>query len=195
MKTYIKLITGLATVFFATVQVKSQTLSDLTATNGTFGDGLKIMANAMTSGTNWTMIGGYGHSLKGKNNLAFADLAYNFNSNVGVVVGYDDLWTTGASQFNAVKGGVTLQTEIHPFAWTGVSWLSDIKGQPFLGALIATPRGGGNIGTILTTGINFEVVDFSKYSLDLGVQYESRSGQSGWDGGYGLVHGGFSRKF
>ncbi|MDE2100611.1 MAG: hypothetical protein KGL39_25430 [Patescibacteria group bacterium] len=153
------------------------------------------MANAVTSGTNWTIVGGYGHSLKGKNNLAFADVAYDFTANVGVVVGYDVLWTKGANQFNSVKGGVTLQTDIYPLKWTGVNLLSGIKGTPFVGALLATPKGGGNVGTILTTGINFDVVDFSKFSFDLGFQYENRSGQGQWDGSYGLVHLGLSRRF
>ena len=162
--------------------------------NPSFTDGLKTMEQAITSGTNWTFIGGYGHSLKGNNNLAFVDVAYDFNENVGVVVGYDALSGSGQSQFNSLKGGVTLKTTIYPLAWTGVASLARIPGQPFVGDLVATSRD-GSVGNIVTTGINFNVYSFSRYVVDVGVQYELRAGEGVFNGNYGLIHAGISRSF
>ena len=159
-----------------------------------FTAGLKEMQVAITSGTNWSFIGGYGHSLKGNNHLAFADVAYSFNDSVGVVVGYDALSGSGASQFNSLKGGVTLKTTINPLAWTGVESLARIEGQPFVGDLVATARD-GSVGNIVTTGINFDVYNFNRFCLDVGFQYELRSGEGVFCGNYALIHIGISRKF
>ena len=167
---------------------------NLITNNPSFLDGLKTMEQAVTSGTNWTVIGGYGHSLKGNNNLGFADVAYDFNDNVGVVVGYDALRGSGVSQYNSLKGGVTLKTQIYPLAWTGIAKLAAIEGQPFAGDLVATARD-GSVGNIVTTGINFNVYSFSRYVVDVGAQYELRAGEGVFNGNYALIHAGISRSF
>ena len=175
-------------------QAQTTQVPNLITNNPSFLDGLKTMEQAVTSGTNWTFIGGYGHSLKGNNNLAFGDVAYDFNDNVGVVVGYDALRGSGVSQYNSLKGGVTLKTQIYPLAWTGIAKLAAIEGQPFAGDLIATARD-GSVGNIVTTGINFNVYSFSRYVVDVGAQYELRAGEGVFNGNYALIHVGISRSF
>lgn len=160
-----------------------------------FSGGLREIADAGSSSTNWTIVGGAGRSTTGNKNLAFADLAYAFNDNVGAVVGYDYLWRPGADQLNAVKGGLTLQATIHPLAFIGSTFLTNVVGTPFVSALVATPRHGEDIGLITTAGINFDLYRFKNFSLDSGVQYENRTGQGEWNGNYIPLHLGISRKF
>lgn len=161
-----------------------------------FSDGLKEMGAAVSSATNWTAIGGYGQDTSGQKHLAFADVAYNFNQHIGVVVGYDYLWSQGqVSQANIVKGGVTLSATIHPFAFLGSTFMTNIVGTPFVADLLATPKNGNAIGNLITTGINFDVVSFKNFELVTGIQYEKRSGQGYWDGNYYLAHLGISRRF
>lgn len=190
MKTKLKFLLTILILSVLTLSVNAQTNPP------SFSGGLKEMAQAVSSSTNWTLIAGYGHSIKGKNNLAFADIAYNFNDNVGIVAGYDYLWTKGQSQANFVKGGVTLSATIHPFAFIGSTFLTNIVAIPFGADLLSTPKGNGNaIGNILTTGVNFDFIGFKNFELVGGVQYEKRMGQGQWDGGYGLAHLGISRRF
>ena len=167
---------------------------------GSFSDGFKIMAQAITSGTNWTVLGGYGRSTKSMltsrgNNIAFMDVAYQFDGPVGLVAGYDYLWAKGQSQANAVKGGVTLSATIHPLAFVGSTFLTNVVGTPFVGDLLATPKNGNAIGNIVTTGINFDLVAIKNFELSLGAQYENRAGQGVWDGNYVLGHAALTRKF
>lgn len=149
-----------------------------------FSVGLSEIEQAITDSTNWTLIGGYGHSLKGKNNLAFGDLAYSFNSNVGLVAGCDDLWASGQrAQANIVKGGVTLGAHIRPFAFIGSTFLTNITANVFASDLLATPKGNSSaIGNIITTGLNFDLLSFKNLEFVAGVQLEKRMGQGNWDG-------------
>jgi len=161
----------------------------------TFGQGLKDMATAVTSGTNWTTLVGYGHSTSGNNNLAFAAIGYNFTDSVGLVLGYDYLWNAQHNEFNALKGGVSLQTQIKPFAFVGSTFLTNVVCQPFVADLLATPRSGNAIGNIITTGVNFDVYQVKNFELTVGGQYEKRVGQGDFDGNYILFHVGLSRRF
>lgn len=164
--------------------------------SGSFGDGLKIMANALSSGTNWTAIAGYGRGLTGNKNVAFADVAYSLNQNVGVIAGYDVLWGGGQHEANSVKGGVSLQTSIHPFAFIGTTFLTNVVATPFAADCLATPKdSSAGIGNIVTTGANVDIYAFSKFEVNVGAQYENRTGQGRWDGGYALFHAGLTRKF
>ena len=161
----------------------------------TFGQGLKDMATAVTSGTNWTLLSGYGHSTAGNNNVAFAALGYNFTDSVGLVLGYDYLWNAQHNEFNSLKGGVSLQTQIPIFAFVGSTVLTNIVCQPFVADLLATPRSGNAIGNILTTGVNFDVYAVKNFEITVGGQYEKRVGQGDFDGNYILFHVGLSRRF
>lgn len=158
--------------------------------------GISMIADSVASSTNWTVIGGYGHSTEHKNNLAFADLAYNLNQNVGLVAGYDKLWSpVQASEANIIKGGVSLSAKIHPFAFVGSTFLTNIVGTPFVADLLATPRSGSDVGNIVTTGINFDLCRLKNFDLGVGAQYEKRMGQGAYNGNYVLVHFGLSRRF
>lgn len=160
--------------------------------------GIQEIGQAIAASTNWTVIGGYGRATAGNRNLAFADAAYNFNQNVGIVAGYDYLWSKGqVSQANIVKGGITLSAPIHPFAFLGSTFLTNTIATPFVSDLLATPSGNNNsgIGNIVTGGVNFDIVSFKNFELVSGIQYENRMGQSYWDGNYILIHLGISRRF
>jgi hypothetical protein len=187
MKTKLKLLIGIALVLAMVTSAQS--------TTPTFGQGLKDMATAVTSGTNWTLLSGYGHSTAGNNNLAFAALGYNFTDSVGAVLGYDYIWNNNGGEFNALKGGVSLQTQIKPFAFVGSTFLTNIVCQPFVADLLATPRSGNAIGNIITTGVNFDVYAVKNFELTVGGQYEKRMGQGDFDGNYILFHVGLSRRF
>lgn len=195
-----------AALFCGLITVQAQTNAPTSTTNAianlipsadaSFLDGLKEAAQAVTSGTNWDVIGGYGHSLSGNNSLEFVDVAYDFNANVGIVLGYDALEGNGTHEFNSIKGGVTVQVDIYPLKWTGINALENIKGTPFVGDLIATSPG-GNVADIVTTGINFYVWSFDsgKFIVDAGAQYENRIGDGQFDGNYVLAHVGIHRSF
>ena len=187
----LKLIIGLA-VLLAGIQTQAQTNPP------SISGGIQEIGQAIASSTNWTGVAGYGRSTKGNRNLAFFDAAYNFNQNVGIVAGYDYLWSKGqVSQANVVKGGVTLSATIHPFAFVGSTFLTNVLATPFASDLLATPSGNNNsgIGNIVTAGVNFDLYSFKNFELVSGLQYENRMGQGYWDGHYGMVHLGISRRF
>ena len=84
MKKLLIAITG--ALLLGAVSLRAQT------TNNTFSAGLGVIWNAATTATNWSAVVGGGHSLTGSKSIVFGDLAYNFTQNVGVVIGYDDLF-------------------------------------------------------------------------------------------------------
>lgn len=179
-------LASIAIALFAAVSVQAQNISQ----------DFSNLAKDIGSATNWTAIAGYGHSTAGNKNVVFADVAYNFNANVGVIVGYDYLFGNGNSQANIIKGGVSLSATIHPFAFIGSTSLTNIVAQPFVADLLATPKNSSvGIGNIVTTGINFDIYKFKNFELDAGIQYENRTGQGFWNGSYILGHIGISRKF
>jgi hypothetical protein len=187
MKKLIALAALLALAFTSSAQTNS---------TPSFTAGVQEMANAISTTTNWTVVTGYGRGTSGNKNVVFSDVAFNFNNNVGLVVGYDDLFGTGKPQANVVKGGVTLSATIHPFSFIGSTFLTNIVGTPFVADLIASPKNtSSGIGNIVTTGYNFDVYAFKNFELTAGAQYENRTGQGAWDGNYILVHLGLSRRF
>ena len=178
-----------AALFVAASGAKAQTTNSFTA-------GLNEMANAISSTTNWTVVTGYGRATSGNKNIAFADVAFAFNQNIGAVVGYDDLFGAGKPQLNAVKGGITLSATIHPFAFVGSTFLTNIVGTPFVADLIATPHdSSSSVGNIIDTGYNFNIASVKNFEIVGGVSYEVRSGEGDWDGNYILAHIGLTRSF
>jgi hypothetical protein len=189
------LITASALLIIAAKSASAQTNAP-----PTFTGGLQEMASAVSSSTNWTIVGGAGRGLTGNKNLAFGAVAYNFNENVGLLVGMDTLWTPSGAQpqqNNVVKGGITLSAPIHPFAFIGSSFLTNVVGTPFALALATQPSGGSSdsIGTVAGGGINFDIVSFKNFELVAGAEYESRSGAGYWNGNYALIHFGIGRRF
>ena len=165
-----------------------------------FSAGLQEMANAVSSSTNWTVLGGAGRATTGDRDIAFGAVAYNFNENVGILAGVDTLWAPHQSQeqqVNVLKGGITLSAPIHPLAFIGSTFLTNVVGTPFAMALVATPSGGSpdSIATIAGGGINFDLVSFKNFELVLGGEYENRTGSGFWNGSYGMIHFGLSRRF
>lgn len=182
----------------------SQTTSSSPIVSPSFSQGAQIMLDSVLHATNWTVVGGYGRSLEsstklGNKNVAFAAVAYNFTENVGLIAGYDTLWSgsgaTKSSTFNSLKGGLTLQLPTHPFAFIGSTFLTNVVATPFAGDVLATPKNGDAIGNIVTTGINFDLFAIKNFEVVSGFQYEKRTGQGDWDGNYILFHAGLSRRF
>ena len=160
---------------------------------------LQEMAAAVANSTNWTILGGAGRATTGNRNIAFGAVAYNFDP-VGILVGVDTLWAPHQSQqqqVNVLKGGITLSARIHPLAFIGSTFLTNVVGTPFGMALVATPSGGSkdSIATIAGGGINFDIVQFKNFELVIGAEYENRTGSGFWDGAYAMAHLGISRRF
>lgn len=161
-----------------------------------FGAGVSEIGKAITSSTNWAILGGYGHSVdSGDKNIVFADLAYNFNDYVGVVIGYDYLWDGQGHELNSLKGGATLQVPLHPFTFIGSTFLTNIVCTTFVGDLIAQPQNGSTVANIVTTGVNFNLYAIKNLELCAGVQYEKRTGDGRFDGNYALLHIALTRNF
>lgn len=196
-----KLITLLAACF--ALAGYSQ-ITNSSPVSPSFSQGAQIMLDSVLHATNWTVVGGYGRSLEsstklGNKNVAFAAVAYNFTENVGLIAGYDTLWSgsgaTKSSTFNALKGGLSLQLPTHPFAFVGSTFLTNVVATPFVADLLATPKSGDAIGNIVTAGINFDLWAVKNFEIVGGVQIEKRTGQGDWDGKYALFHLGVSRRF
>ena len=157
---------------------------------------LDVAGQDLLASTNWAVLGGYGHSVKGSANLVFGDIAYNFNQYAGVVVGEDYLWTTGAREQNAVKGGLTLQLPMHPFEFLGSTSLTNVSAVPFIGLMVSQSKGTSAVSEIVVSGINFNLYKInSALTLNGGIFYESRTGDSYFSGNYWCFHLGISRGF
>jgi hypothetical protein len=203
MNKTLKLLWTIATIGLLALAVSARAQSTNQIPNlipaPSFSAGLQEMASAVASSTNWTIIGGAGRATTGNRDIAFGAVAYNFDP-VGILVGVDTLWAPHQSQqqqVNVLKGGITLSARIHPFAFIGSTFLTNVVGTPFGMALVATPSGGSkdSIATIAGGGINFDIVQFKNFELVIGAEYESRTGSGFWDGAYAMAHLGVSRRF
>jgi hypothetical protein len=191
-----KLIFGLAVLLVTAGGLQAQTPTP------SIPQGVQEMAAALAKAP-WTALAGYGQGINdGHHKLYFTDFAYDFTptnmANVGIVVGYDQLTSTvkgESGQFNAVKGGVNLSVPIHPFAFIGSTFLTNVIGNPFVADLLATPKGGSNIGNIVDSGCDFDLYAFSNFELSVQAHYENRSGEDYYNGNYWGVSGSLSRKF
>ncbi len=169
-----------------------------TDTIGTLSGAFDELSSAIANSTNWTVAAGYGISLSGKaRQLGFVDVAYNVTDNLGLIVGADYLWggSSGDTEWNDVRGGLTLRARVHPFAFIGSTFLTNIVAIPFAADLIATPRSGDAVGNIIVAGAHWELYSIKNWELGALTAYESRSGQGDWNGNYGLIGITFSRKF
>lgn len=163
----------------------------------TISDGLKEIGQAIANSTNWNIVAGGGHSVKGNNWLVFGDVVYNLNENVGLVAGVDGLFSGNEHSANIVKGGITLSLPMRPLAFVGSTFLTNIVATPYVGDMLATPTGGddSDIGNLTVAGANFNLFSFKNFELNAGAGYENRQGQGRWDGNYIFAHLGISRNF
>ena len=144
-----------------------------------FSSGLQQVYDSFTSSTNFAFAAGGGRSTTGNRNLAFADLAYNFNQNVDLIIGYDYLSQPHASQVNLVKGGINLQADLKPFKSLG---FPNFTVTPFGFGLVAT--GDGTVSEILGGGVKTVIYSFKGFNVNVGVLYEKRTGDGIWNGEY-----------
>lgn len=153
-----------------------------------FGGTLGNIAAAFQSGT-WAAGGGYERGATGNKNIASAEIAYNFTNGIGLLLGNDVLFGKGKPQQESVKGGVTLQGVIHPFAFIGSTALTNMPATVAVSDVIATPNNGNAIGNIVVTSIAFHIVNvnifgLNNFDLKIAPNYENRSGQGNWSGNY-----------
>src|SRR5256885_3671893 len=164
------------------------TLAQAQTTSPTVLGGVEEIAGAIGSATNWPATSGYGKSMNGGGNLVFADLAYNFNQNVGVILGIDNVYGGGRSDWNDVRGGISLSLPVHPFTFLGgTNFLTRITATPFVADLLATPRSGNAIGNVVVTGAKIDLWNFRNFNLGILGAYENRQGQGDRDGHYALI--------
>lgn len=201
---------GVAAALLAAIPLQAQVTST-TGANGvvttttntatppatfTIAGGLQELGQAIETSTNWAVFTGYGHSINGiGRNLAFLDVGYDFNDYVGAVVGYDYLWGNGGHELNGVKGGLTLQLPMHPFAFLGTSFLTNLVARPLVFDYVATPQGGSTVANIAGAGVDFNVYSWGNLEIHAGVDYETRTGDGAWDGNYVAGHLAISRNF
>jgi hypothetical protein len=160
-----------------------------------FYAGWLLMAQAMAVSTNWALVGGYGHSFSGiGRNIAFGEVGINFNDYVGAVLGNDYLFGAGNHQFNSLSGGMTITLPLHPFAFLGSTILTNILVKPVAFDQVATSSS-STVANLMGIGMDFDVYLISNFSVHAGIDYEKRTGDSRWDGDYGLVHIALSRYF
>lgn len=151
----------------------------------------------------WGLAAGYGHSITGTgNNVAFEILTYDLVTNVndtgfssGAIAGYDQLWSTHQHQLNSVSGGWQFSETGHPLSFIGSTFLTNVLTTETVYQLIATPRGGSDVGSITGTSVDVEVGEWSGFHGNILGLYESRNGQSGFNGNYLLLGLGVSHKF
>ena len=194
------LFTLAGVMFFGCRKASGQTITNMPAfastitSDPTISGGLQEIYNATLDSTNFAVALGGGRSLKGGNTLAFADYIYNFNENVGAVLGYDYLWSSTkgqASSANFVKGGLNLQAPIKPFKNFGAT---NFTVTPFGSLLMSS--GNGQVGQIEVGGINYETPMFWGIRMNLGGFYENRSGNdSPYNGAYLCGHIAISKGF
>lgn len=202
MKIKAALIIGVLALSLAVSNAQTNTNNPVTSNFSNLS-----LLDSLFSLTNWTALAGYGHSVTGVgNNLAFQDFVYKSatNANVGVVIGFDQLWGNHHGVFCTVKGGATLQTVIRPFSFLGSDqWgnefgttLAGIEIQPFIANVVAQANN-SSVGNITTAGFNYIYLSpkTKNFSLGAGLQWEYRAGQGTWDGNYLLFHLSFTRRF
>jgi len=186
----------LAILFFQCGRVHAQTVlvTNPAPAMPSFSSGLQQIYDSVTVSTNYAIATGYGRATTGNRNLAFADYIYNVSQNVGMVAGYDYLWTSKASgipsQANMVKGGISFSADLHPLKNYG---LTNFIVTPFANGLVAS--GSGGVSEILTVGGKTVLVTFIGWNLNLCGFYEKRTGSGYWDAAYVCGAVAFSKGF
>ena len=159
IKSYLFMLV-LAIVALWAFAVPAQTVVTTNAqTMPSFSNGLQEIYDSVAVSTNYAFAFGGGRATTGNRDLGFADYIYNVSQNVGLVLGYDYLWTAKRagipSQANLIKGGITLSALIYPLKNFG---LTNVAVRPFANALVAT--GNGSASEIVTAGGKFNFVTF-----------------------------------
>ena len=149
-----------------------------------FSNGLQMIYDSVAVSTNYAFAFGAGRATTGNRNLGYADYIYNVSQNVGLVIGYDYLWTAKSkgipSQANLVKGGITLSAKIYPLKNFG---LTNTAVTPFANVLLAT--GNGSASEIITAGAKLIVATFGGgWNLSAIGFYETRKDAGYWTASY-----------
>ena len=163
-------------------QANAQTAVATTNPPASFSSGLQMIYDSVAVSTNYAVALGGGRATTGNRNLAFADYIYNVSQNVGLVVGYDYLWssTKGVqSQANIVKGGITLSAVIYPFKNFGYT---NLYVTPFANVLMAS--GSGTVSEIVTAGGKLDFAHVGSWNIGAVAFYEDRIGAGDWTAKY-----------
>jgi len=186
MKTPLAFITALVIVaasFYGCTGHAQTVVVTNAAVMPSFANGIQMVYDSVAGATNYGLATGFARATHGNRNVAFAEVAYNFNTVFGAIVGGDYLWTSKKSGVpsasNMVKGGLNLQTDLYPFKNFG---LPNLKVTPFAFGLVAT--GNGVVSEILGGGAKTTIATWKGINVNLGVVYETRTGAGYWDGRY-----------
>ena len=159
-----------------------------------FSNGLQMIYDSVAVSTNYAFAFGAGRATTGNRNLGYADYIYNVSQNVGLVIGYDYLWTAKSkgipSQANLVKGGITLSAKIYPLKNFG---LTNTAVTPFANVLLAT--GNGSASEIITAGGKIDLANLGGWKFGLVAFYETRKDAGYWTANYACGALEFSKGF
>lgn len=152
------------------------------------------MAQQVVDGP-WGVGGFVGRNFTGEGTTIAAEiLTYDLVTNVqdtgfssGLIVGYSQLWHAHAEQLNDVSGGWQFSETGHPLSFVGTTFVTNIIATVDLYQVVATPRGTGNVGSITGTSVSVNLTEWENFHLNVVGLYESRSGQTGFNGNYGLL--------
>ena len=160
--------------------------------NGTQPSSASQIANVLGQAlavTNWVLEAGGGTKLSGHGTyMAEGAVIYNFNENIGVLLGYKEMWDTGQNglktqnQASVLKGGATLSYPIP------MSFDTNIVVVPNMTVAVSTPtKGTSNLGGVgLDSGfggsVNFQT--WGRVKLHTFVEYINSAGQGTYSGNY-----------
>lgn len=155
-------------------------------TNSPYSGFLQSVWDAAVTTTNAAIVAGGGHSLKGKNTMAFGAYFYNMNNNAALMLAYDDIWSGPKHQASVLRGGIRLNERLYPFQKFGITGFYTTL---YAFDAVATPLNGtsnnGGLANVAGTGADFNWDLYQhKLLLHLGAFYENRSGQGWADGNY-----------
>lgn len=151
----------------------------------------------------WGASAVYGRSFSGEGkNLAGVIVTYDLVTNVdntgfssGPIFGYDEVFGLHQHEINTLSGGWDFGETGHPLSFIGSTVLTNIETTEIVYQLVATPRGGNDIGSITGTALTVNCGEWNGFHLKLLAAYENRNGQNQGNGNWGIIGGAITHKF
>lgn len=145
----------------------------------------------------------YGRSFTGEGkNLAGVLVTYDLVTNdnntgfsSGPIAGYDEVFGIHQHEINTLSGGWDFGMTGHPLSFIGTTSLTNIETTEIVYQLVATPRGGNDIGSITGTAFIVNVGEWNGFHGKLIAAYENRNGQNQGNGNWGLLGVAITHKF
>lgn len=132
--------------------------------------------------------------LTGNKNIVAGTYGYNMTTNAALLISYDRCWTStdleGANHADILRGGLTLDTTIAPFATWGIT---NVVCNVGVFSMAGTETGGSNHGSLVAVNggyIDFEFHLYKSLYGHVGALYENRTESDYFGGNYAGVRGG-----